>query len=81
MLVILVMLIIIGVLAHNVIALKMEESQLKAEITRLEKKKKALEEEKRAVTDQDYIEEQARKQLRMIKPGEILYVLPDETKE
>ena len=81
MLVIVAMLVIVGVLAHNVIALKVEESELKSRITELEKQKKALQEEKQTGTDSDYIESQARKQLRMIKPGEILYILPDEENE
>ena len=34
--------------------------------------------EKKEVIDPDYIEDQARKQLKMVKPGEILYILPDE---
>ena len=35
-----------------------------------------LEEELTRVDETDYIEQQAREQLHMIKPGEILYLLP-----
>ena len=37
-----------------------------------------MKKEKKEVIDPDYIEDQARKQLKMVKPGEILYILPDE---
>lgn len=76
--VIVLVLAVFGMLLHNVIGLKMEQHELEAKKVELEKKKKELKEEKKAVSDNDYIEEQARKQLKMIKPGEILYVLPDE---
>ena len=77
-LVIVLVLAVFGMLLHNVIGLKMEQHELEAKKVELEKKKKELKEEKKAVSDNDYIEEQARKQLKMIKPGEILYILPDE---
>ena len=41
----------------------------------------SLKEELKNVNDLDYIEEQARIQLRMIKPGEILYITDDDLKE
>ena len=77
-LVVVIVLAIFGLLLHNVISLKMEQHDLQAKKEQLEKKKKELQEEKKAVSDKDYIEEQARKQLKMIRPGEILYVLPDD---
>ena len=76
--IIVVILAIFGLLLHNVISLKMEQHELQVKKEQLEQKKKELQEEKKAVSDNDYIEEQARKQLKMIKPGEILYVLPDD---
>lgn len=77
-LVIVLVLAVFGFLLHSVIGLKMQQHELEAKKIELEKKKKELKEEKKAVSDNDYIEEQARKQLKMIKPGEILYVLPDD---
>ena len=71
---------IFGFLAHNIISLKMEQSKLEAKQQKLEEKKKELKEEKKAVNDPEYIEEQARQQLKMIKPGEILYMLPKDAK-
>ena len=70
---------IFGYLAHNIITLKMEQHDLQAKKEKLEEKKKELREEKKAVSDKDYIEQQARQQLKMIKPGEILYILPKDS--
>ena len=56
----------------------MEQHELEAQKQELEQKKKELKKEKKEVIDPDYIEDQARKQLKMVKPGEILYILPDE---
>ena len=44
----------------------------------LNDEKAALQEELKNVNDLDYIEEQARNQLKLIKPGEILYILENE---
>ena len=76
-----VFLAIFAYLAHNIITLKMEQHELEAQKQELEQKKKELKKEKKEVIDPDYIEDQARKQLKMVKPGEILYILPDEDEE
>jgi cell division protein FtsB len=60
-----------------VISLKMEERELLQQQRELEARKAELEEELTQVDETDYIEQQAREQLHMIKPGEILYLLPD----
>ena len=73
-----VILAIFAYLAHNIITLKIEQHELEAQKQELEQKKKELKEEKKAVVDPEYIEDQARKQLKMIKPGEILYILPED---
>ena len=62
---------------QNVISLKMEERELLQQQRELEARKAELEEELTQVEETDYIEQQAREQLHMIKPGEILYLLPD----
>ena len=77
-LIIVILVAIFGYLAHNIITLKMEQHELEAQKQELEQKKKELKKEKKEVIDPDYIEDQARKQLKMVKPGEILYILPDE---
>lgn len=62
---------------QNIIGLKMEERELLQEQRELETRKAELEEELTRVDETDYIEQQAREQLHMIKPGEILYLLPE----
>lgn len=76
--VIVVLLAITAWMARSVVELKMEQKELEAKQAQLEQKKKDLQEKKKTMNDNDYIEEQARQQLKMIKPGEILYVVPDE---
>ena len=68
----------VGFSVHDIVKLKMEERQLKNEQAELLKQKKDLKEELKKINEPDYIEQQARKQLRMILPGEILYILPTE---
>ena len=67
--------------ARNIVGLKMEERELLQEQRDLEARKAELEEELTRVDETDYIEQQARQQLHMIKPGEILYLLPEHDEE
>lgn len=48
------------------------------ERAKLENEKKRLEEELENVNNPEYIEQQAREQLKMVKPGEVMYILPQE---
>lgn len=71
---------LIGVAAvsvRTIIELSAEKSRLRTENAELTQQKKDLEAELKSVNDLDYIEEQARKQLKMVKPGEVLYVIDD----
>ena len=68
---------VVGVSVKNVFDLKAEQQQLKEQNRQLQSEKESLTEELDNVNDLDYIEEQARIQLRMIRPGEILYILND----
>lgn len=54
-----------------------EKQALLQEQQQLTQEKKELRSELKKVNDLDYIEEQAREKLRMVMPGETLYVLPD----
>ncbi len=67
--------VIIGVSAYNVISLKAEEAAARAQLEALEQEKRTLEEELSIVDSKEYIEQKAREDLRMILPGETLYVL------
>ncbi len=76
---IVILLVISMLYIKNILMLHAEQSRLQEENRRLEQEKADLEVELSNVNDLDYIEEQARKQLKMIKPGEVLYVLNDDT--
>lgn len=80
--IIVVVLVVLGLSVKNIVDLKLEQKTLKQESAQLKAEKQKLEEELKSVNDLDYIEEQARTQLNMIKPGEILYITEDqETKD
>lgn len=59
----------------KIVTLHIEKNHLEKTHKELEQKKDDLTAELKNVNELDYIEEQARKQLKMIKPGEVLYVL------
>ena len=69
----------IGISVKNVLDLRSEQAELALENESLKRQKDALENELANVNEDDYIEDQARKQLRLVKPGEVLYIL--ETSE
>jgi cell division protein FtsL len=74
-------LIVIVIYAYNVITLEIYQSQIEAENQQLIQEKHDLEQELNNVKDPKYIEQQARTQLKMIFPGEILYILPEKNEE
>ncbi len=79
-----IFLIIIGIIvvsALNIINLKLTEARTMKEQQTLMQEKEKLEKVYSQVNSPEYIEQQARQQLKMIKPGEILYILPDKNKE
>lgn len=78
---ILASMVIVGVSVNNIFSLRAEQKELKSVNKQLLAEKAALQEELKNVNDFEYIEEQARIQLRLVKPGEILYILEDEDEE
>ena len=68
-----------GVSLYNVAKLHNEYKEIMEENKALEKEKVQLTEELNNVNDPEYIEQQARKQLKMVKPGEIMYILPQNS--
>ena len=76
--IVVILAIFVGMSVKNVLELSLEQHQLKKENASLKEKKAALEKEFENINDKDYIEEQARKQLNMVKPGEIVYIIEGE---
>lgn len=79
--IVLVMIAVVGMSVKNIFDLRAEQEELKQQKKNLLQEEQSLKEELKNVNDLDYIEEQARIQLRMIKPGEILYINDDDLKE
>ena len=52
---------------------------VQAQLEELEKRRSELENELLMVNSDEYVEQQARSQLHMIKPGEVLYIIPNST--
>ena len=71
----------LGMSVKNIFDLWAEQKALTEQNKALAVEKNSLEEELKNINDYDYIEEQARIQLKLIKPGEILYILDDDTSE
>lgn len=69
---------IIGVSVFNIASLKLAEARVLEEQQELREQKAMLESIYSQVNSPEYIEQQARHQLKMIRPEEILYVLPDK---
>ncbi len=72
---------VLGMSVKNIFQLQMENKELKEENKALTAEKESLQDEYENVSDTEYIEEQARIQLKLIKPGEVLYILEDQEKE
>ncbi|MCL1941916.1 MAG: septum formation initiator family protein [Synergistaceae bacterium] len=75
---ILIIIAVTGVSVFNVISVNSQLAQASAEQYGLEKEKARLTDELLNVDSPEYIEYQARTLLKMIKPGEIYYVVPGE---
>jgi len=65
----------------DIVRLKAENIALKKQQAELEKQRDELKEELANVNEQEYIREQARKQLRLLNPGEILFTFDEEEPE
>lgn len=69
---------VVAASVFNIINLKLTEARTLKEQQDLMAQKARLERVYSQVNSPEYIEQQARQQLKMIRPGEILYVLPDK---
>lgn len=75
------MIALIGMTVYSVISQQMEYKKVIAEQEALKREKAKLEHELKQVDTLEYIEDQARSVLRMVKPGEILYIIPEPETE
>ncbi len=64
---------------QKMISLSQERAMVQAQLEELEKRRSELENELLMVNSDEYVEQQARSQLHMIKPGEVLYIVPNNT--
>ena len=64
---------------QRMVALTQERARVQAQLDELEKRRSELENELLMVKSDEYVEQQARSQLHMIKPGEVLYIVPSST--
>jgi cell division protein DivIC len=72
---------VMGFSMFNIVNLKMQEADALALKQKLLDDKKRLQTELSLVHSPAYIEQQARIQLKMVKPGEILYIFPKTEKK
>ncbi len=69
---------LIGVSIINIFSLQAEKNKVKEENKMLTTQKSRLEQQLKEVNTPEYIEDQARAHLRLVRPGEILYILPED---
>lgn len=72
---------LVTMFGRDIVRLKAENRDLKKQQIALEKQRDELKEELKNVDDQEYIREQARKQLKLLNPGEILFTFEDDEAE
>ena len=65
----------------DIVRLKAENRALKKQQIALEQQRVELQEELRNANNQEYIREQAKKQLNLLNPGEILFTFDEEVPE
>ena len=73
-----VVLLLLAASVRNIVKLELENRRLKNKQKELIEQRKELKIELNNVNSKEYIEEQARKQLRLVDPDEILFVFPSE---
>ena len=76
--IIVVLIFFAAISVKDIVSLHVEKNELEEENARLEEEKDRLQNELENADDPEYIEEQARQQLRMVMPGEVLYIIEEE---
>lgn len=62
----------------DIVRLKAENRALRKQQVALQKERDELKAELESTSEQEYIRDQARKQLRLLNPGELLFIFEDE---
>ncbi len=75
-----VLIVLFAVYCYNLISVKLEERALLEENERLLEEKNSIEKEIENVNTPEYMEEKAREKLKMVMPGEIVFLIPEEDK-
>ncbi len=79
--IVIIILLFLVFIAHNVIRLQYEQMQLKKQNEELKEQEKDLRIELENINSKEYIEKEARRQLRLVNPDEILFVFPGEEQD
>lgn len=69
---------VLSIFIINIFSLKKEQHDVIEQHEQLQQQKEELEKALQDTDDTENIQEQARDQLRLIKPGETLYLFPDD---
>lgn len=77
-LMVIVFAVLLTMCSREIVRLQAENRALKKQHAELEQERDRLTKELSAVGDKEYIKEQARKQLRLLDPGEIMFIFEDE---
>ena len=65
-----------GLQVYNMYKITEDYKKVVVENKKLKEEKASLKEELNHVNEPEYVEQQAREQLKMVKPGEVMYILP-----
>ena len=68
----------IGISALNIVSLRAEYKEVELQNQQLLQQKEELEQQIKDSSKDKFVEEEARKQLRMVKPGETVYIVPNQ---
>lgn len=67
--------------SREIVRLQTENRELKRQHAQLEQERDRLTKELSNVNDKEYIKDQARKQLRLLDPGEVMFVFEDDSQQ
>lgn len=67
--------------SREIVRLQTENRELRRQHAQLEQERDRLTKELSNVNDKEYIKDQARKQLRLLDPGEVMFVFEDDSQQ